>query len=134
VTHKRNLIAFAAIITTAFTASAQEIYKDVDNKGVVEFSDHPSSGAKAIDVNPNVVDLAPVKPEESPPRAKKPSLSEQSEATPDTVTEHYYGDYEKGRERHRERKERMEHREKAVQLPENKETRRAPVQGGARHR
>ncbi len=49
------------IVTTSLTAGAQEVYKNVDEKGGVEFSDQPTPGAKAVDVKPNVVPVEPVK-------------------------------------------------------------------------
>ena len=63
--YKHHMTVFAAIIAIIFTAGAQEVYKSVDQKGVVEFSDQPGPGAKAVDVKPNIVDVAPVKPVKS---------------------------------------------------------------------
>ncbi len=59
--YKHLVMVFTVIVTTSFTAGAQEVYKNVDEKGVVEFSDQPSPGAKAVDVKPNVVPFEPVK-------------------------------------------------------------------------
>ena len=59
--YKHQLTVFAAIIAICFPAGAEEVYKGVDQKGVVEFSDQPSPGAKAVEVKPNVVPVEPVK-------------------------------------------------------------------------
>jgi len=59
--YKHLMMVFTAIITASFTAGAQEVYKNVDHQGVVEFSDQPSPGAKAVAVKPNVVLVEPVK-------------------------------------------------------------------------
>ena len=61
VNYKHQLTVFAAIIAMGLPAGAQEVYKSVDQKGVVEFSDQPSPGAKAVEVKPNVVPVEPVK-------------------------------------------------------------------------
>ncbi len=61
---KPNLIlAFVLFLTCSFTAAASDIYKRVNEDGVVEYSDRPSSdGDKAdkIEVRPNVVVTNPV--------------------------------------------------------------------------
>lgn len=122
-----HFIIFAAMFAMCVNAGAQKIYEDVDQKGVVEFSDHPSSGAKEIDVKPNVVDVAPVEPiEPSTPTsatgaAEAPASSAQPEVIREGAADDYYGDYENRREKHRERKERMEHREGVVRQPVHKE-------------
>ncbi len=68
--YRYHMMVFATITTIGVTAVAQEIYKNVDRKGVVEFSDTPSAGAKAVDVNPNVVDLALPTPQGRPRKQK----------------------------------------------------------------
>ncbi len=45
------------------------VYKNVDKEGVPSFSDQPSPGAKSIEIKPNIINVAPVKP--LPPSAKK---------------------------------------------------------------
>jgi hypothetical protein len=55
----RNSLIALAMAAVSFTAGAQEIYKSVDEDGVVEYSDMPSEGAQAISVDPNVVDVTP---------------------------------------------------------------------------
>ena len=134
--YRYHIMILAAMITTSFTAGAQEVYKNVDQQGVVEFSDQPSSGAKAVDVRPNVVDVAPVKPiEPSPPEsptgaAKAPAISVQPEVIQEGVT----GDYYAGRERRPKREKRMERREETVRQPVRKESGREAVHKGAHRR
>ena len=107
--YRHHILGFAAITTIGFTAVAQEIYKNVDKKGVVEFSDTASPGAKAVDVDPNVVDLAPGKPVKSTPQAKKPGDNQRPTVTPEDATGGYYSDHRNRRERRGEREERMDH-------------------------
>ncbi len=132
--YRYHMMVFATITTIGVTAVAQEIYKNVDRKGVVEFSDTPSAGAKAVDVNPNVVDLAPANPSRPSPKAEKPAVKVQPEVISEDVTGGYSSDYRNRRETHREREERKQHREKAVELPQRREATRAPAQGGAGRR
>jgi len=54
----RLFLAFA-LLSVGASAGAEKIYESVDDKGVVEFSDQPSSDSKQVDVKPNVVDIAP---------------------------------------------------------------------------
>ena len=56
-----SLVGFIAAIVSV-TAVAEEIYKGVDENGVVEYSDTPIPDAKKIEVNPNVVEVTPVEP------------------------------------------------------------------------
>ena len=129
-----QIVVFLAIATIALTAVAEEVYKSVDKKGVVEFSDTPSAGAKAVDVNPNVVDLAPANPSRPSPKAEKSAVKVQPEVISEDVTGGYSSDYRNRREMHREREKRIEHREKAIELPQRREATRAPAQGGAGRR
>jgi hypothetical protein len=134
--YNHHIMIVAATITASFTTGAQEVYENVDQQGVVEFSDQPSSGAKPVDVRPNVVDVAPVKPiESSPPdsptgAAKAPTISVQPEVIQEGVTGDYYDD----RERRPEREKRMERREEAVRQPVRKELGREAVHQGAHRR
>jgi len=134
--YKHIIVILAAMITTSFTAGAQEVYKNVDQQGVVEFSDQPSSGAKAVDVRPNVVDVAPVKSIEPSPSestsgaAKAPAIGAQPEVIQEGVT----GDYYAGRERRSKREKRLERREETVRQPVRKELGREAVHKGAHRR
>lgn len=134
--YKHHIMTLAAMITTSFTAGAQEVYKNVDQQGVVEFSDQPGSGAKAVEVRPNVVDVAPVKRiEPSPPGStsgaeKAPAIGAQPEVIQEGVT----GDYHAGRERRSKREKRLERREETVRQPVRKESGREAVHKGAHRR
>ena len=128
------ILVVAGIATISLAAAAEDVYKSIDKAGVVEFSDTPSAGAKAVDVNPNVVDLAPANPSRPSPKAEKPAVNVQPEVISEDVTGGYSSDYRNRRETHRQREERMEHREKAVGLPQRREATRAPAQGGAGRR
>ena len=54
------LLALVLMLACSLTAAASDIYKSVDADGVVEFSDRPSSDAEKIEVQPNVIQTAPV--------------------------------------------------------------------------
>jgi hypothetical protein len=67
----RNSLMFLFVLAVSFTAGAQEIFKHVNEDGSVEYSDMPSPDAQEIEVDPNVVDVTPGKPESrSPERAE----------------------------------------------------------------
>ena len=138
--YKQHMMMFATILISSFTVEAQQnVYKNVDSQGRVEFSDKPNPGGKAVDVNPNVVDVAPVKPlKPSPPAAAKaadaPGDTGRPEVTPEIESSGYYDDTDNRREKLREAKERREHAEKPVQLPAHKKPGKAAVQGGAHRR
>jgi hypothetical protein len=57
----RNILMVLAMAAVSFTAGAQEVYKSVGENGVIEFSDTPTPEAQVIEVDPNVVDVTPVK-------------------------------------------------------------------------
>lgn len=70
-------------------AGAQEIYKTVNEDGVVEYSDMPAPEAQEVEVDPNVVEVTPRKSagpasDESSPRAKEATEASQQ---PDEVYE-----------------------------------------------
>lgn len=134
--YNHHIMMLAATITTSFTTGAQEIYENVDKQGVVEFSDQPSSGAKAVDVRPNVVEVAPVKSIEPSPPASPNRAAEApvDSVQPQVIQEGVAGDYYDGRERSPEREKRMERREEAVQQPVRKELGREAVHQGAHRR
>ena len=136
---KHRITIFAAIMTTSFTASAQEVFEKVDPQGGVEFSDQPSPGAKAIDVKPNVVNVTPVKPIQPTAPASSaggkgtPASSAQPEEIRDVGTSNIYDDDEK-RENLKERHEELKDREKPVQLPANKGAGKKAVRGSTQAR
>lgn len=138
--YRHRMIILTAIITSSATVGAQEVYENVDRQGVVEFSDRPSRGAKEIDIKPNVVDIAPVKPIEpsrpiSPTGASKaPAGRVQPEVIQEDTAGDYYDDYGNRRQIRRERRERTERGEKAVRQPIRKEIRRETAHPGGHRR
>ena len=136
--YKHKAMLIAAMITTSYTATAQEVYENVDQQGVVEFSDQPSSGAKQIDVRPNVVNIAPVREiDVSPPAAdtraaEAPAGNDQPEII-HTGTTDYYDDIDKRRRLKKELIERRENGGKIVQPPAHTSPVREAVRQGAVH-
>ena len=75
----RNSLMVLALTAVSVTAGAQEIYKTVNEDGVVEYSDTPSPQAQEIEVDPNVVETNPVKfvaPAPEAPQAKREESAE----------------------------------------------------------
>ncbi len=75
----RNSLMVLAMATVSFAAIAQEIYKTVNEDGVVEYSDTPSPQAQEIEVHPNVVETNPIKfvaPTPEAPQAKREESAE----------------------------------------------------------
>ena len=121
-----QILIFAVMITVSFIVSAEKVYESVDEEGVIEFSDKPSSDAQVIDVEkPNVADTVPteqVKPSSSASKTstnEKPASSEQPEII-HVGGDSYIDDDEKRRKMHREKKERMEDRKEVVRQPVRK--------------
>ena len=135
-----RIMIFTAMLTISFAAGAQEVYESVDQQGVVEFSDQPAAGAREVEVSPNVVDVAPVAPVElSQPTAAAgeveiPAGSMQPEVIREGVAGDYYVDDENRREMNRDRGERVEPVEGAVQQPARRETGSEAVHEGAHRR
>jgi hypothetical protein len=65
----RNSLLFLALAVVSLTITAEEVYKSVDENGVVSFSDTPTPAAQVIEVTPNVVDVTPVSPVARSPEA-----------------------------------------------------------------
>jgi hypothetical protein len=106
-----NIVRIVILISTTLFASvalnAQTIYESTSEDGVKEFSDQPSSEAKVIEVDPNVVDT-PETPKFEP--SKEPEKKEPVKATAPTSIEVKVedddGDFDKVRRReHREHQE-----------------------------
>jgi hypothetical protein len=87
----RNSLMVLAMAAVSFAAGAQEIYKTVNEDGVVEYSDTPSPKAEVIEVNPNVVETNPQKTVASDPVAEAPPVKReeggQSEELSDDVND-----------------------------------------------
>lgn len=76
------LLALAACVT----ATAGEIYKRVNEDGVVEYSDTPYPDAEQIEVNPNVIEMRQVPRREPTTSAAVPSAAEpESSSSTETV-------------------------------------------------
>ena len=76
----KHLLLLLIVASTSFTALAEKIYKTVDEKGNVVFSDKKTPDAEKIKVQPNVVDIrTPVMPE--PTAEEKAKKAKQKEVT-----------------------------------------------------
>jgi hypothetical protein len=76
----RNSLITGVMITVSFTAAAEEVYKSVNEDGVVEYSDVPKQDAQEIEVNPNVVEVTPEK--SAAPAPEAPPTKHEEEAEP----------------------------------------------------
>ena len=72
------VIVFLLMLSLCATATAGEIYKRVNEDGLVEYSDTPFPGSEQIEVKPNVVQTNPVQPRQ---RESSPSSERTAEAT-----------------------------------------------------
>jgi hypothetical protein len=72
----RNSLITGVMIAVSFTAAAQEVYKSVNEEGVVEYSDTPKQDSQEIEVNPNVVEVTPEKSVAPAPEAPPSSREE----------------------------------------------------------
>ncbi|MGI9330822.1 MAG: DUF4124 domain-containing protein [Gammaproteobacteria bacterium] len=80
---KRLCLACLLMLAFSVPAAASEIYKRVDENGVVEFSDRPMEDSDRVEVNPNVVATSPVQRRERPaPRAASPAATPAPAAAP----------------------------------------------------
>ena len=70
------------MITTSFVVGAVEVYEQDDKQGVPEFSDKANPDAKKIEVNPNVIDVEPIKPADLPP---PPDVTKSAKIPDDTA-------------------------------------------------
>lgn len=119
-----QILIFTVMITISFTVDAEQVYESVDEKGVIEFSDKPSSAdAQIIDVEePNVADIL----EESvEPSSSASTTTTTTEASPESLEVIHQGtadNYDDDvRERRREKIERIrEHKGEVVRQPVRK--------------
>ena len=110
------------MISTCFAAYAQQVYENVDRQGVVEFSDQPGPDAKPVDVRPNVVGVAPVKPMEASHSASPTTPAKAPAATvqPLEIQNNVSADYNDEQEVRRKRERLMDGSGEAVQKPARK--------------
>jgi len=57
---QKLILSFVLILACSLTAAASDVYKRVNEDGLIEFSDRPSPDADKIEVKPNVVETNPV--------------------------------------------------------------------------
>jgi len=57
---QKLILSFVLILACSLTAAASDVYKRVNEDGVIEFSDRPSPDADKIEVKPNVVETNPI--------------------------------------------------------------------------
>jgi hypothetical protein len=81
----RNSLMVLVMATVSFAAGAQEIYKTVNEDGVVEYSDTPSPQAQEIEVKPNVVETNPEKYVAPAPEAPPAKPEESAEPEQESV-------------------------------------------------
>jgi hypothetical protein len=78
----RNSLLFLALAAVSLTTIADQVYKSVDENGVVTFSDTPTPAAQEIEVTPNVVEVTPVTPVARSPEtnssASEPAVAAES--------------------------------------------------------
>jgi hypothetical protein len=73
----KTIVILLTVLLLPGIATAEEVYKGKDKKGVVEYSDQSFSGAKEVDVQPNVIQVEPANPPASaaPPAEEMPSTT-----------------------------------------------------------
>ena len=86
----RNSLIFCAMTAVSFTAAAQEVYKSVNEDGVVEYSDTPQPGSQEIVVDPNVVEVEPVVSADPAPKAPPVEQKEMVESEADLQSDRVY--------------------------------------------
>lgn len=119
------------IISTSFAVGAVEVYEKKDQQGDVEFSDQPSAGAKAVEVNPNVVKVTPVQSVESaePVRETKKEVKSNSGTEPVIIHQGVADDYDDERLRRTPReRELLNAKEGDIKQPARHE-----IREGVRH-
>jgi len=83
--YMRNSLITGVMVAVSLTAAAQEVYKSVNEDGVVEYSDMPKQGSQEIEVNPNVVEVTPEKSVAPAPEAPPSSREEAAEPIEQSV-------------------------------------------------
>jgi hypothetical protein len=108
---KCRVLLFPVFLCLSSTTFAQ-VYKSTDAEGNVTFSDTPSDGSKAVEVEKtNVADPVEVPENKSPAPAPEPKVVK-TERPPDVTVEKDYGDddgYVGVRPRQRVRRHRRHH-------------------------
>lgn len=73
----KTIVVLLTVLLLPGIATAEEVYKGKDKKGVVEYSDQSFSGAKEVGIQPNVIQVEPANPPASvaPPVEEMPSTT-----------------------------------------------------------
>ena len=80
--NKRLSLLCLLLLAPGLQAVASDIYKRVNEDGVIEFSDRPMADADRVEVNPNVVATNPVQRPARPAAPPASSAAEASTAAP----------------------------------------------------
>jgi len=130
--HIHKILLSTLILSATFTVGAVEVYEQKDQQGNVEFSDQPTAGAKAVEVNPNVVKVTPVQSVESaePVRETKKEVKSNSGTEPVIIHQGVADDYDDERLRRTPReRELLNAKEGDIRQPAHKE-----IRGGVQHK
>ena len=130
---KSDYFSLVIILTFSFTAAASDVYKRVNEDGIVEFSDRPTPDADKIDVKPNVVETNPVTrrtPDVSSTDSSSPGASASSRQLNSTNNEYVRTTNRREREARQENRE-EENRDEIVADPDPGRATRNAVRAGA---
>ena len=94
----RSTFLFLALAGFSFMAAADEVYKSVDENGVVTFSDIPTPSAQEIEVTPNVTEMTPTSSAARSPGAASGTSEPQAAAESAPQVEEVYTDNRNPRE------------------------------------
>jgi hypothetical protein len=98
---KFRILLLPLLLGLSCTAFAQQVYKSTDAEGNVTFSDTPSTGSEAEQIEkPNVADPVEVPANTTPTPAPEPEVTQQQAPPQPTVETHdddYYDDLRRGR-------------------------------------
>ena len=90
--YRRNSLLFLALAAVSLTTAAEEVYKSVDENGVVSFSDTPTPAAQEFEVTPNVTEVTPVSSAARSPEAASSASEPEVAAESAPPTEEVYAD------------------------------------------
>jgi len=62
-----QVFCLLSLVAAVYAVGAEEVYESKGKDGTVEFSDHKSPDARKVTVQPNVLEVTPVKPLEPLP-------------------------------------------------------------------
>ena len=114
----RNGLMVLIMTAVSFMAGAQEIYKTVNEDGVVEYSDMPTPEAQEVEVKPNVVEVTPAKPADPASDVPPPESGEVTE--PSQQADEVYEADNLVRDRDLAKKRAIENNNQAVEGPVHK--------------